>query len=104
MHENHEISNEELSIELIRQLSVRLDNMDNTFEELQAAKILSKERKLLEQRKAAENNVNNNTNNNSNTDTKQSSNNNVPLIAAASVAVVAILGAAFVYFRNKWQK
>jgi hypothetical protein len=104
MHENHEISNEELSIELIRQLSVRLDNMDNTFEELQAAKILSKERKLLEQRKAAENNVKNNTNNNSNTDTKQSSNNNVPLIAAASVAVVAILGAAFVYFRNKWQK
>lgn len=105
MHETHEISNEELSIELIKQLSARLEDMDKTFQELQDSKKEMKERKLLAQRKAAENEAkNNNTNNNDNTKTtKQSGSNNVPLIAAASVAV-AIVGAAFVYFRNKWRK
>jgi len=105
MHENHEISNEELSAELIKQLTVRLNKMDNTFQELQQAKQHARERRLLEQQ--------NNSTINTNTDNKngsvvrqdnQSSASKMPLIAVAGVAAVAILGAAFVLFRNKVRK
>eukprot|EP00029_Vermamoeba_vermiformis_P006436 TRINITY_DN2523_c0_g1_i1.p1 TRINITY_DN2523_c0_g1~~TRINITY_DN2523_c0_g1_i1.p1 ORF type:complete len:827 (+),score=163.63 TRINITY_DN2523_c0_g1_i1:2-2482(+) len=107
MHENHEVTNEELSIELIKQLTLRLEKMDQTFEELQATKQQIRDRRALllaELQEQAENERKNERKNNNNTaNTASNTNINVPLIAA-SVAAVAILGAAFVFFKNKLRK